>query len=58
MHCVTSVQIPSFFWSVFSVFGLNTGKYGPEKKTVFGQFSRSDELSHNTNKLLKFNLLL
>ena len=26
-----SVQIPSFFLSVVPVFGLNTGKYGPEK---------------------------
>ena len=24
------VQIRSYFWSVFPVFGLNTGKYGPE----------------------------
>ena len=50
-HCMKSVQIRSYFWSVFSrirteygdlfkygvisgpyfpVFGLNTGKYGPE----------------------------
>ena len=25
----------------FPVFGLNTGKYGPEKTSVFGHFSRS-----------------
>ena len=38
-HCVKSVQIRSFFWAVFScirteypIFGLNMGKYGPEKK--------------------------
>ena len=38
-HCVKSVQIRSFFWSVFShirteylsVFIPNAGKYGPEK---------------------------
>ena len=34
-HCVKSVQIRSYFWSVFSyipisVFNPNTGKYGPE----------------------------
>ena len=29
-HCVKSVQIRAFFWSVFSP---NTGKYGP-KKTI------------------------
>ena len=40
-HCLKSVQIRSFFWSVFScirteygdllfVFSPNTGKYGPE----------------------------
>ena len=39
MHCVKSVQIRSYFWSVFSCirteygdlqFSPNTGKYGPE----------------------------
>ena len=41
VHCVKSVQIRSYFWSVFScirieygpylsVFSPNTGKYGPE----------------------------
>ena len=34
-HCVKSVQIQSFFWSVFSSIP-NTGKYGPEKSSVFG----------------------
>ena len=36
----------SFFWSVFSyiwsVFRPNIGKYGPEKNSLFGQFSRSE----------------
>ena len=48
-HCVKSVQIRSFFWSVFSrigteyvsVFSLNLGKYGPET-SVFGHFSRNE----------------
>ena len=30
-HCVKSVQIRSYFWSVFPCIQcLNTGKYGPE----------------------------
>ena len=51
-HCVKSVQIQSFLCSVFScmrtehgdlrskisVFSLNTGKYGPEKNSVLGNF--------------------
>ena len=48
IHCVKSVQIQSFFWSVIScikteygdllrksVFNPNTGKYGQGKKSVF-----------------------
>ena len=34
-HCVKSVQIRSYFWSVFS---LNTGKYGPEKAPYLDTF--------------------
>ena len=57
-HCVKSVQIPSFFWSVFnrirtewrdtlylSVFSRNAGKYEAKKNSVFGHFSRSVLLS-------------
>ena len=44
LHCVKSVQIRSFFWSVFSwiqnEYG-DTGKYGPEKNSVFGNISGS-----------------
>ena len=35
IHCVKSVQIQSFFWSVFSP---NTGKYGPEKTPYLDTF--------------------
>ena len=35
LHCVKSVQIRSFFWSIFS---LSTGKYGPEKTPYFDAF--------------------
>ena len=34
-HCVKSVQIRSFFWSVFS---RNAGKYGPEKALYLDTF--------------------
>ena len=37
-HCVKSVQIPSFFWSIFSLFGLNTGKCGAEKTPYLDTF--------------------
>ena len=30
MLCVKTVQIRSYFWSVFSYIQSNTGKYGPE----------------------------
>ena len=33
-----SAQIRRFFWSVFSPFGLNTGKYGPEKTAYLDTF--------------------
>ena len=46
-HCMKSVQIPSFFWSVFSrirteygdlLFSPNAGKYGPEKTPYLDTF--------------------
>ena len=38
-HSVKSVQIQSFFWSVFScIFGLKTGKYGPGKTPYLDTF--------------------
>ena len=43
IHFVKSVQILSFFWSVFStpnlsVFSQNTGKYRPEKTQYLDTF--------------------
>ena len=38
---VERIKIRSFFWSIFPVFGLNTGKYGPEK-TLYLDTSLSD----------------
>ena len=52
VHCVKSVQIRSYFWSVFSCirteFSPNTETYGPEitpYNSVFGHFSRSGKYS-------------
>ena len=39
-HCVVSVQIWSFFWSVFLVFSPNTGKCGPEKFCIWTFFTQ------------------
>ena len=41
IHCVKSVQVRSFSWSVFSCTSPNTGNYGPEK-APYGHFSRID----------------
>ena len=30
VHCLESVQMRSYFWSVFSYIYPDTGKYGPE----------------------------
>ena len=39
LSCVKSVQIPSFFWIIFSsIFSLNTEKYEPEKTPYFEIF--------------------
>ena len=38
IHCAKSVQIRSFFWSIFSKYR----KIRTEKNSVFGHFSRSE----------------
>ena len=55
LHCVKSVQIRSFFWSVFSP---NAGKYGTEKNSVFGRFSHSVNVFQTTVFLQCLLLLL
>ena len=50
-HCVKSVQIRSFFWSVFSCIRTEYGeilcrKIRSRKNSVFGHFSRSSSLSY------------
>ena len=44
-YCVKSVQIRSFFWSVFSRIQSEYGKIRTGKNSVFGHFSRSVKLS-------------
>ena len=45
MHCVKSVQIWSFFWSVFSLIWTECRKIRTRKKSIFGHFSQiSDSL--------------
>ena len=41
-HCVKSVQIRSYFWSVFSCIRIEYRKVRTRNNSVFGQFSRSD----------------
>ena len=56
-HCVKSVQIRSFFWSVFSRIRTEYGEIQTRKNSVFGHFLRSVffHKCKNTveNKLLK-----
>ena len=42
MHCVKSVQIRSFCWSVLSLIQSEYGEIRTRKNSVFGHFSRSD----------------
>ena len=41
-----SVQIRSFFWSVFSRIRTECGKIRIRKNSVFGYFSRREQLKH------------
>ena len=42
IHCVKSVQIQSFFWSVFSCIRTEHRKIRTRRKSVFEHFSRSN----------------
>ena len=44
-HCVKSVQIRSFFWSIFSCIRTEYMKIRTRKNSVFGYFSRTGCLS-------------
>ena len=41
VHCVNSVQIQSYFWSVFSCIRIEYRKIRTRNNSVFGHFSRS-----------------
>ena len=41
-HCMKSVQVRSYFWSVFSCIRTKYRKIRTRKNSVFAQFSRSD----------------
>ena len=53
IHCVKSVQIRSFFWSVFSCIQSKYREIRTRKNSVFGHFSRSDMLKWNERTILK-----
>ena len=62
-HSVKSVQIRSFFWSVFSRIQSEYGNIQTTKDSVFGHFSRSENNGKrppdDTNDLqLNFDFLL
>ena len=46
-HCMKSVQIRSFSWSVFSRFRTEYGKIKTRKNSVFGHFSHSVKEFHS-----------
>ena len=59
-HCVKSVEIPSFFWSVFSCiqtkYGDSLGKYGPEKTPhldTFHTVCKTEASDTNNQSLIK-----
>ena len=65
-HCVISVQIRSFFWSVFSrirtkcglsVFSRSVGKYGPEKTPYLDTFQEVSVPPEHFRKTLIENIL-
>ena len=62
IHCVKSVRIRSFFWSVFSCIQSEYRKIRTRKNSVFGHFSRSDyhycQLFLPSNDLRLFYILI
>ena len=47
-HCVKSVQIRSYFWSVFSCFRIEYRKIQTRNNSVFRHFSCSENFDENT----------
>ena len=55
VHCVKSVQIRSYFWSVFSCIQPEYRKIRSRNNSVFGHFSRSGTLFVHKNNETKNN---
>ena len=53
-HCVKSVQIRSFFWSVFSCIRIEYRKIRTRKYSVFGHFSPSGRFLKFLNSNFRF----
>ena len=59
IHCVKSIQLRSFFWSVFSIYSVSLriqfgcGEIQTRRKSVFGHFSRSEYLANFTQLAIK-----
>ena len=53
IHCVKSIQVWNFFWSVFSCIQSEYRKI-PTRSSAFGHFSRSDSLNYHHYFLRKF----
>ena len=53
-HCLKSVHIRSFSGPYFPPFGLNTGKYGPEKLQIRTRFTQCTKVyaEYNFQKLV------
>ena len=54
-HCVESVRIRSFFWSVFSCIQSEYRKIKARKNSVYGHFSRSAVLGQNLRFWIREN---
>ena len=52
VHCVKSVQIRSFFWSVFSHIRTEYGKIRTGKNSVFGHFSLNAWITEDLKRTL------
>ena len=54
LHCVECIQLPSFFWSVFSCIWTEYKKIRARKISIFGRFSRSAKFEESdASKILE-----
>ena len=56
-HCVKSLQIRSYFWSLFSCIRTECRKIRTRNNSVFGQFSRSEYFVEETANSLSLYFL-